>query len=129
MKGWADQGSKYNFQHKLLLMLAEEYYANDNVNQAKECYKSAISYAQLHKFNNDAALAAELAGRFYLEIGEHASALEHFRLALDKYHDWGAVAKANQLFAYTNETFSTILSIPHDGSQSLQGHYFDGVIL
>jgi hypothetical protein len=54
--------------------------------------------------------AYELAARFYLEIGNQASSLEHFRLAHETYIAWGAVGKANSLFEYIRGTFISILS-------------------
>jgi hypothetical protein len=119
-------------------MQAEENYSNGCVQSAKELYSKAITCAKLHRFLNDEALvsngnviklhnaliissklfsltpytmqAYELAARFYLEIGNQALSLEHFRLAHETYIAWGAIGKANSLFEYTNRTFSNILS-------------------
>jgi tetratricopeptide (TPR) repeat protein len=109
MKLWEEQGSSWNFQQKLQLMLAEEHYSIGNYNSAKENYNNAIHTARSHKFVNDEALSCELAARFYLETGNIPLALEHFNLAHKKYIDWGAVGKANSLFAYTSDTFASIL--------------------
>jgi hypothetical protein len=51
-------------------------------------------------------LACELAARFYLEIGDLPSALDHFLLSHEKYELWGAVGKAALLFAFVNDKFS-----------------------
>jgi hypothetical protein len=118
-------------------MQAEENYSNGCVQSAKDLYSKAITCAKLHRFLNDESLvsngdiielhtnvlsshpnsfppytiqACELAARFYLEIGNHALSLEHFRLAHETYIAWGAIGKANSLFEYTNRTFSNILS-------------------
>jgi hypothetical protein len=51
------------------------------------------------------ALACELAARFYLEIGDISSSLQHFTLAHENYDKWGATGKASQLFVYVSEKF------------------------
>ena len=115
MKLWNEQGDSWNFKHKLQLMEAEEHYSSGNLNLAKESYKNAIESSRLSKFVNDEALANELAGRFYLEIGDLVSSLEHFRLAHKNYNDWGAIGKAGHLFEYTNDTFASYLSNRDNG--------------
>lgn len=55
--------------------------------------------------------AYELAGRFYMETGDVSSSLEHFRKANEKYHTWGAVAKADRLFSYINNKFASFLDV------------------
>jgi len=105
MKLWAEQGSLWNFHHKFLLLEAEEHYSNASFEDAKASYTNAILSAKSHKFFNDEALACELAGKFYLETGNLPSSLECFRLAHEKYHEWGALAKANILFMLVNNTF------------------------
>ena len=105
MRTWAERGSSWNFQHKLQLMEAEYYYCNGNFEQAEQSYTNAIASATSHKYINDEALACELAGRFFLEI-DSASSLKYWRLAHEKYFDWGAVGKANQLVNFINANFA-----------------------
>jgi tetratricopeptide (TPR) repeat protein len=100
MKLWDEQGSSWNFRHKLQLMQAEEYFSTGDFQQARESYKNAIHTAGSHKFVNDEALSCELAGRFYFETDNRASSLEHFNLARKRYIDWGCVAKANRLLSF-----------------------------
>lgn len=109
MKLWNDQGISWNFQHRLHLLEAEEYYSIFEFDLAKVSYKDAIASAGSSKFVNDEALANELAGKFYLEIGDLVSSFEHFRLAHEKYSEWGAVGKAHHLFKFMNEKFGSIL--------------------
>ena len=106
MRAWAERGSSWNFQHKLQLMEAEYYYCNGNFEQAEQSYTKAIASATSHKYINDEALACELAGRFFLERDHVASSLEYWRLAHEKYFDWGAVGKANQLLNFINAKFA-----------------------
>lgn len=108
MKLWAEQGSSWNFKQKFLLMQAEEHYSNGNIDSARECYEHAIEYAKLHKFINDEALACELAANFYFETGDLIASMEHFKLAHEKYIHWGALAKAEKLFAYTKEKLAIL---------------------
>ena len=53
------------------------------------------------RFLNDEALACELAGLFFLEIGKKDIAVQYLTHAHEKYHEWGAHAKSNALFNYT----------------------------
>lgn len=57
MKIWADQGSPFNFRHKLELMQAEEHYCNGNIASARELYKSAITSAHASKYINEEAMS------------------------------------------------------------------------
>jgi hypothetical protein len=105
MKLWNDQGSSWNFQHRLHLLEAEEHCSNFEFNLAKVSYRNAIASARSSKFVNDEALASDLAGRFYLEIGDLELSFKHFRVAHEKYSEWGAVGKASRLFEFMNSTF------------------------
>jgi hypothetical protein len=49
---------------------------------------------------NEEALANELAGHFYLETGRRKRSVQYFSRALEKYNEWGAVAKAATLTKY-----------------------------
>lgn len=109
MKLWAEQGSSWNFKQKFLLMEAEEHYCNGDIEIARKFYTSAIEAAKLHKFINDEALACELAAKFYWQIGDVMSSMEHFRLAHQKYIHWGALAKAKRLFEHTKEKFDFLI--------------------
>ncbi|KAL7483730.1 hypothetical protein ACHAW6_009383 [Cyclotella cf. meneghiniana] len=110
MKLWAEQGSSWNFHQHLLLLEAEELYSSGSFENAQASYENAIATSKSHKFLNVEALSCELAGKFYLGTGNLASSLELFRLAHENYHAWGALAKANQLFAFINEAFSDVFT-------------------
>lgn len=116
MKLWAEQGSSWNFHQHLLLLEAEELYSSGIFENAQVSYENAIATSKSHKFLNVEALSCELAGKFYLGTGNLASSLELFRLAHENYHAWGALAKANQLFAFINEAFSDVFN---DNSHNL----------
>ena len=108
MKGWLEKCSSWNFEHKLLLMQAEESFSDGKFDDAKKIYETAISSAQRCRFINQEALAYELTARFYFEIGDKVSSLEHFRMAHEKYQEWGAFGKACQLFTYINQRFCEV---------------------
>ena len=100
-----EQGSSWNFEHKLQLLEAEDYYCRGDFEQATESYKKAISSAKAHKFINDEVLACELVGEFFLHIDNQTSSLEYLMLAHEKYCEWGAHGKASQLFSFINTKF------------------------
>ena len=104
-KLWTEQGSSWNFEHKLQLMEAEHLYCCGDFELAAESYKNAITSAKAHKYINDEALACELAGKFFLDRGNVSLSLEYLRLAHEKYSEWKAYGKANRLFEFINATF------------------------
>ena len=105
MRIWAECGSSWNFEHKLLLMEAESYHCNGNLVQAAESYDKAIASAKAHRYINDEAMACELAGRFFLDRCNINLSLKYLRLAHEKYSEWKAVGKANQLMNFINVNF------------------------
>jgi tetratricopeptide (TPR) repeat protein len=107
MQVWSEQGCKWNFEHKFLLLMAEESNCLCDVAAAKEYYKKAIAAAKSHKFLNDECFALELAADFYFETGVLTVSLEHFKAAHNRYCDWGAYAKANELFQQINAKFAS----------------------
>ena len=105
------ESSQHNFQHEVYLLEAEEAFSNKNYELAKSLYEKAVSIARKHRFINQEALACELAGYFFLEIGEQDTAIQYFLQAHEKYHEWGAVSKCNMLFQFVQRKLSP-LSIP-----------------
>jgi hypothetical protein len=71
------------------------------------CQYRHPTYHRYHDFNT----ACECAAKFYLGIGDKESSLHHFRLAHKKYTEWGAITKAEQIFAFANETFDHFLEL------------------
>ena len=45
-----------------------------------------------------------MAGYFFMETNQQAIAVDHFLQAHEKYHDWGAIAKANAVYEFTMQT-------------------------
>jgi len=100
MKKWAEV-NEWNFQNKLYLMEAEEAFCYDDTVSAKTLYEKAITSAREHRFINEEALSYELAGYFFLKMGQKDVSVNYFLQAHEKYHDWGAIAKANSLYEFT----------------------------
>jgi hypothetical protein len=105
IKAWKDQGCLWNFESKSFLLDAESSYSNGNMELARVLYDNAISSARQHKFQNEEALAYELAAIFYLNMGSKSVALKYFTSAHGKYFEWGAFAKVRTLYAFIHETF------------------------
>eukprot|EP00574_Skeletonema_japonicum_P009992 CAMPEP_0201719324 /NCGR_PEP_ID=MMETSP0593-20130828/4547_1 /ASSEMBLY_ACC=CAM_ASM_000672 /TAXON_ID=267983 /ORGANISM="Skeletonema japonicum, Strain CCMP2506" /LENGTH=767 /DNA_ID=CAMNT_0048209733 /DNA_START=171 /DNA_END=2474 /DNA_ORIENTATION=- len=96
--------STWNFENKSFLLQAEEHFCSRNFELAETLYDAAISSSKIHKFVNEEALANELAGHFYLETGRRNRSVHYFSQAFEKYNEWGAVAKANTLIEYLDES-------------------------
>ncbi len=83
-----------NYQHKHDLVAAEQARAMGNIVEAMEYYDLAIQGAQENGQIHEQALAAELAGAFYLSIGREKIAKTYLTEARYCYQRWGAKAKA-----------------------------------
>ncbi|MEG3879182.1 ATP-binding sensor histidine kinase [Microcoleus sp. herbarium7] len=86
-----------NLQHKCDLIAAEKARILGNIVRAMEYYDSAIKGAQQNGYIQVQALAAELAGAFYLSIGRERIAKTYLTEARYCYQRWGAKAKAAHL--------------------------------
>ncbi|EFL52606.1 serine/threonine protein kinase [Solidesulfovibrio fructosivorans JJ]] len=90
-----------NFRHKLLLAEAERLAgpAGDSPDLARiiDTYDQAIDAALQSAFVQDAAMAAEKAGRFWLRRGKPHLAKAYFEQALSYYDRWGATGKGRHL--------------------------------
>jgi len=106
IKFYAEHGSSWNFEHKLQLMEAECYYCNGNFKKAAELYKKATISAKASKSFYAEGLANELAGKFFLETDNMSVSLEYLKLAHEKYCEWKAEGKANQLVRFICENFA-----------------------
>eukprot|EP00804_Cyclotella_cryptica_P014030 CCRYP_002508-RA/>CCRYP_002508-RA protein AED:0.03 eAED:0.03 QI:1061/1/1/1/1/1/4/164/1320 len=117
---WAEQGSLWNFEHKVFLLEAEEYYSCHDYSGAQVAYNNAIESASAHKFINDEALACELAGYFYLHIGNTTESLEHLIRAHGKYTQWGASLKVKKVGDFIKEEFGDVPLCQSAGTNSFQ---------
>jgi len=96
MKKWAGL-CKENFRHKQLLMEAELARIRGQNESAAGLYEEAISSAGEDGFPFNAALSAELAGRFHLGRGRELEGKDLLRRSRAGYLTWGAGAKVESL--------------------------------
>ena len=79
------------------MLQAELHYLDGHLNLAEVAYKASIVSACEHKFLNEEALAYELYGVFCMENQMVDQGAEQLNIALDKYKQWGAIKKAEEL--------------------------------
>ncbi len=104
---WAES-TEWNFSNKFYLLEAEEYWCNDDRENAKASYNKAIYYAKEHKFVNEEALTCELAGYFHLSLGDRNNAVNYFTQAHESYHQWGAFAKTSKVYEFVQSEFGFV---------------------
>jgi predicted ATPase/class 3 adenylate cyclase len=93
---WASFGPA-NYQHKHDLVLAELCRFEGDSERARGLYDRAIEGALGAGYIQEAALAAELAGRFHLASGRRALAGWYLERSRRGYLQWGALAKADAM--------------------------------
>ena len=86
-----------NYQHKFLLVEAEQHRILNKYLAAISLYDRAISLAKQNQFINEEALANELAAKFYLDWGKEKVAQAYMTEAYYCYARWGAKAKVVDL--------------------------------
>lgn len=89
--------SPENHLHRCHLIKAELARLRGRDNEALPLYAQAIELALKNEFVQDAAIAAELAAKFYLARGDIQSARTQLEDAIRYYASWGARAKVDQL--------------------------------
>ncbi|HIK12328.1 MAG TPA: AAA family ATPase [Oscillatoriaceae cyanobacterium M33_DOE_052] len=93
---WANY-APMNYQHKVDLVSAEQCRVLGQKLEAMDLYDRAIKGAQANSYMNEAALAYELAAKFYLAEGKDLIARAYLQEARYHYQLWGANAKVNHL--------------------------------
>jgi histidine kinase len=96
IKQWS-QHAPDNYLHKHELIAAEIAKVLGENEQAAEYYDRAIAEATKTGYLQEAALAEELAGEFYLSRGRTKIASYYLTDAYQEYLRWGAVAKVREL--------------------------------
>ncbi len=95
-----------NCLHKLLLVQAELYRINGNLEKAGLYFDKAIQEAASNNYTNDGALVCELAGKFYLQRQKALIAKYYLLQAYQLYSQWGAWMKVKDIetqYAYIFE--------------------------
>ncbi|TIH14872.1 response regulator [Marinifilum sp. JC120] len=115
-----------NFRHLYLIGSAELARLEKENSRALGLYEEAIKFSSNAGYNNFAALACELAGKFHLSIGGNHSALALLSEACHFYKEWGASSKVQrmlndfpQLRKTAEEGFFLNNSAADKGSRSL----------
>ncbi len=96
MQHWT-QHAPMNFQHKYDLVEAERLRSIHQPYQAMEYYDRAITGAIKNGYLHEAAIASELAAKFYASLGKTRIAQGYMTDAYYNYIEWGAIAKVHQL--------------------------------
>jgi PAS domain S-box-containing protein len=86
-----------NYLHKWQLVEAERERVLGRDRRAMAYYDQAIEGARLYGYNQDEALAHELAAGFYFSNEKRQIAISHIRQAQSCYETWGAFAKVQSL--------------------------------
>ena len=94
MKAWA-RSCPDNYLHKLHLLQAEAARVEGRpYEKVMRLYQQATSGARAHGYQQDAALAQELAGRHAMTLGFEEAGRAHLTEAMALYLQWGARAVA-----------------------------------
>ncbi|MEM9003265.1 MAG: AAA family ATPase [Cyanobacteria bacterium P01_F01_bin.86] len=93
---WA-KAAPANYGHKLALIQAEGYRYQGKMTRASVTYDRAIDLAIKNRYGHEAALANELAAKFYLHQERPKMASVYLQDAHYLYGRWGAVAKVQAL--------------------------------
>ncbi|ADZ93370.1 response regulator [Marinomonas mediterranea] len=96
LQDWAEHNA-HNFMHRELLLKAEIARLEGNDSEAIDLYDKAIELALDNGFQQHAAIANELAARFWDNKNKRKFAYYYLREAHHGYMSWGAYAKAGQL--------------------------------
>ena len=89
--------STWNFENKLSLLHAELHYLDHRQGMAELSYQAAIVSAHDHKFIHEEALARELYGICLVENKMVVNGMRQLQMAMDKYKEWGATKKADDV--------------------------------
>jgi len=120
LKHWATHGPA-NYRHKYFLVEGEYQRVRGHDQLAAQRYDQAIELACSRGFIQEAALACELAGRYYKSLGRPRAAFGYLYDALQKYRQWGADAKVRHLIRENPE----LAEVPaaHDSGESGSPEY------
>ncbi len=94
LKLWAYHAPS-NYEHKYKLILAETMRLSGQSAKAMDYYDEAIEGAKSNRYLHEEALANELAGEFYLDLGKVKIAKAYLNDAYYGYQMWGAKGKVS----------------------------------
>jgi hypothetical protein len=93
----AAECSKWNFENKASLLLAEKLSLHSRNAEAETQYEIAINAARSSYFIHEEGLACELAAEHYRRLGNDEKALALLSRAENCYEVWGSVVKTHQV--------------------------------
>jgi PAS domain S-box-containing protein len=96
LQAWATH-APFNHQHRWQLVAAEQYRVLYQRAEAMKYYDLAIASAKANGYLQEAALANELAAKFYLDWNKENIAQGYLTDAYYNYAHWGAKAKVQDL--------------------------------
>ncbi len=105
-----------NYLHKWQLVAAEIYRVSNDKAAAIEFYDLAIAGALAHDFIQEAALANELAAKFYFAWDKAKLGTEYLQAADRYYAQWGATAK-RQALTRTYPQLSIEMAAPTEAAE------------
>jgi predicted ATPase/signal transduction histidine kinase len=110
LKEWAHHGPM-NYAHKWHLVTAELARVTGKDLLAMQHYDQAITLAENNAFQQEVALANELAARFHFSKGRGKLARLYLQQAHAGYQQWGAVAKVRHMEAQYPDLQSSTLQV------------------
>jgi hypothetical protein len=119
MRSWSEHSS-WNWANKVLLLEAESRFTSGDFDNAGPLYDSSIRSAHEHKFIHEEAIASQLAGMFYYEIGFHQKSYSCLLHSVDCYEIWGAHAVARSVEALMGEEFGDDIELVSGEDTSLE---------
>ncbi|MBD2329606.1 AAA family ATPase [Alkalinema sp. FACHB-956] len=111
MQAWADS-APMNYLHKFQLVEAERYRVLGQPYEASDWYDRAIAGAKANGYLQEAAIANELAAKFYLAWGKDKVAAGYLQEAYYDYTYWGSAAKVDDLTTRYPQLLAPILQPP-----------------
>ena len=105
-----------NYLHKWQLVAAEICRVSGDKAGAIEFYDLAIAGAIANDYIQDAALANELAAKFYFTWGKTKIATDYLQSAYECYAQWGAIAKLHNLAQSYPQLFMKVCIPPFQHS-------------
>ena len=112
LEHWA-QYAPMNHLHKFYLVEAERCRVQGKGLEAIASYDRAIALAEENQYTHEAALANELAAKFYLAQGQQKIAQMYLTDAYYGYARWGAKAKLDDLEAKYSQLLETVWNSPN----------------
>jgi len=110
--------SEWNFRNKVHLLNAELHYLESRNSLAEISFKAAIVSAHEHRLYHEEALACELYGVFLIETNNLATGIEQLQLAFDKYVQWGAEKKADDVKDFIVLSRASALQLRNNASET-----------